>query len=413
VFAKNAAYGIGNIQDVEVEKGGTLVSGNGNAAGNEVEKGGVLQNGIGNIAAEEVEKGGIVTSGSKNVGNEDSVVDSTFNTAISDAFKSGKYVENTGTINDQSGKYNINGDNTGGIADIDVSKGGILAAGGTGNAIGNEVEKGGVLQNGATNWNVGEVEKGGTFQAGDGNISGIEVEKGGVLTNGTGNIAGNEKSVIGSTFNTAVSVTDSFKAGNTDNSGTINQAEKGAIAGNTGTINIAEKGGQNVGGDVVEASKGGIATGSGGTVTVTETKGQFVNTSGVNINNEDKSGGFINKSAFETTFDHSFHNNAKVEAEALGLIGLQNSLQTVTVTELRQVNSGIVIGDFAGNSSTMTVGGNNSATNGVVATAYNMAGNAVNNAAQNVVNVTGPTTQTLSPSTAISVNVDSLNTPAP
>jgi hypothetical protein len=63
-------------------------------------------------------------------------------------------------------------------------------------------------------------------------------------------------------------------------------------------------------------------------------------------------------------------------------------VQTVALTQLKQVNAGVYVGNGSANTGgSLTANSTNSATNGVMATSNNFGGVAVNNASQNIVNV--------------------------
>lgn len=65
-----------------------------------------------------------------------------------------------------------------------------------------------------------------------------------------------------------------------------------------------------------------------------------------------------------------------------------NNLQTVALTELKQVNAGIYVGNGSGNTSgTMSVSSNNASSVGLQVLSYNHGGVAANVASQNVINV--------------------------
>jgi hypothetical protein len=69
--------------------------------------------------------------------------------------------------------------------------------------------------------------------------------------------------------------------------------------------------------------------------------------------------------------------------------GANDSVQTLALTELKQVNAGVYAGNGSGNTSgTMNVNTANSATTGLQVLSYNMGGVATNVASQNVINVT-------------------------
>jgi hypothetical protein len=78
---------------------------------------------------------------------------------------------------------------------------------------------------------------------------------------------------------------------------------------------------------------------------------------------------------------------------------LIQGIQTVAVTQLKQVNAGISLGNnntMYGNGATLTANSTNSSSNGVLATSASI-GVAANSAAQNVVNVSANITQRTGP----------------
>lgn len=419
VKAKNAANDNSTVTDVS--KGGVLQSGNGNVNDSEAEKGGVLQNGTGNIGKAEVEKGGTLNSGSGTVDQSE-----TTNTAISDSFKKGKYVQNSAAVteNNQKGKTNINGANSAPIYEVE----GKYAINGPNSAPINDASKGGTIVTGNGNATNNEVEKGGVLQNGNGNISGIEVEKGGTLTNGNDNAIGNKDSVVDSTFNTAISVpiSDSFKKGkyvqsnnnneqkgkNNNYSGTqTNYDVKGKNANATGTQTVTETNNK-------QFAKGKNVNNSGAqTVTETNVKGKFANNTGTQTNTEnnwDAKGKYaINGVGTVTEVNNKgkyvksviFKDDLKYENETktFAPVGAKNlnNLQAISTTQLSQVNTGVVVGDYSPATGNVAVSSSGTASQGVVASAYNGAGVATNQAALNVVNVAYSPNQALTASPTI------------
>lgn len=419
VEAKNAANGSSNINDVS--KGGTLQSGTGNINDSEAEKGGVLQSGTQNIGKAEVEKGGVLNSGSGTVDQSE-----TTNVAVSDSFKKGKYVQNSAAVteNNQKGKTNINGANSAPIYEVegkyaingansapinDASGKDSTIVTGSGNAIDNKVDKEGVLQNGS------------------GNIAGIKVDKEGTLTNGNDNAIGNKDSVVDSTFNTAISVpiSDSFKKGkyvqsnnnneqkgkNNNYSGTqTNYDVEGKYANATGTQTVNEVN--------HKQCADGKNVNNSGTQTVNEVnvkqKGKNVNYSGTQTNTENNwdakgkyaingvgtvtevnnKGKYVKSVIFkdDLKFENETKTSAPVSAKNL------NNLQAISTTQLSQVNAGVVVGDYSPNTGNVAVSSSGTASQGVVASAYNGGGVATNQAALNVVNVAYSPNQALTAS---------------
>ena len=407
VVAKNAANGSSNINDVS--KGGTLQSGTGNINDSEAEKGGVLQSGTQNIGKAEVEKGGVLNSGSGTVDQSKNT-----NVAVSDSFKKGKYVQNSAAVteNNQKGKTNINGANFAPIYEVE----------------------GKYAINGANSAPINDASKGGTIVTGNGNAIGNEVKKGGTLTNGNDNAVGNKDSVVDSTFNTAISVpiTDSFKKGkyvqsnknneqkgkNNNYSGTqTNYDVEGKYANASGTQTVNEynnkQKGKNVNNTgtqtVTETNNNQFAYGknvnNSGTQTVTETKvkGKFANNGGTQTNTENNwdakgkyaingvgtvtevnnKGKYVKSVIFKggLKFKNETKTSAPVCAKNL------NNLQAISTTQLSQVNAGVVVGDYSPNTGNVAVSASGTASQGVVASAYNGGGVATNQAALNVVNV--------------------------
>lgn len=421
VKAKNAAYGTANAQD------------------NEVEKGGVLNAGSGTVDQSET---------------------TTTNVALNDNFKKGKYVQNSAAVteNNQKGKYNINGDNNAPISDYQQE--GKYNIMGANSAPINDASKGGTIVTGSGNATNNEVEKGGVLQNGSGNIAGIEVEKGGTLTNGNDNAIGNEKSIVDSTFNTALNnslnkgkyVTSNNnneqKAKNANYSGTQTVTEvKGKYAANgtqtvtetnnkqkafgknvnnTGTQTVNEtnnkqkgknnnfSGTQTVTETNYEQKAFGKNINNAGTQTVNETnvKGKFANVgSGTQTNTENNwdakgkyaingvgtvtevnnKGKYVKSVIFKDEVEYKAY--TKTDAEVSGKVF--NNLQAISTTQLSQANTGVVVGDYSPHNGNVAVNSSGQATNGVVAMSFNGAGSAVNQATLNVVNVAHTPTQTM------------------